>query len=535
MMSRIHRCPYDAEFDIAIEPKDEVRAVFFGLGADGTVGANKNSIKIIGEETDLYAQGYFVYDSKKSGAVTISHLRFGPNPIRSPYLFKQADFVACHQWPFLERYNVVDYATEGATLLLNSPYGPDEVWDHLSVETQREIIARKLKCYVIDAYPVAKASGMGGRINTIMQTCFFAISNVLPREEAIAQIKKTIRKTYCQKGRVRRADKISRRWTKRWPPCTKSRFPQAVHGQGTSTADCSGGSARFCPARHGDHAGQQGRLAAGQRLPGGWHLADRHDALGKARHRTGNSGLGLRDLHSMQQVRAGLPARGHPGQVLSRRPAFAGAPAQFKSTAFRSQEWKDHSLFAAGVAGRLHRLHLVRGGMPGEIEDRSETQGDQHGADAPVARAGEGQLRVLPQSALARPDQAGDGCQRQRNSASRSSSIPAPAPAAAKRLTSNCSRKCPATGCSSTNATGCSSIYGGNLPDHALHRQQRPARPGLVQFALRGQRGIWLRPPHRAGQTNRVRPRTGEETGAATGRADWRMHCSPPNRTTRRG
>ena len=157
------------------------------------------------------------------------------------------------------------------------------------METQREIIAKKLKCYVIDAYPVAKASGMGGRINTIMQTCFFAISNVLPREEAIAQIKKTIRKTYSRKGQAVVLTKISPRWTKPWPPCTKSKFPQAVTGQATSTADRSGGSARFCPARHRADAGQQGRFAARQRLPGGRHLADRHDALGKARHRTGNS------------------------------------------------------------------------------------------------------------------------------------------------------------------------------------------------------------------------------------------------------
>jgi pyruvate-ferredoxin/flavodoxin oxidoreductase len=192
--------PFDPEFNI--EPKEVVRAVFFGLGADGTVGANKNSIKIIGEETDLYAQGYFVYDSKKSGAITISHLRFGPKPIRAPYLIRQADFVACHQWPFLERYNVLDYAREGATLLLNSPFAPDVVWDHFSVEVQQQIIAKKLKCYVIDAYPVTKATGMGGRINTIMQTCFFAISNVLPREEAIAQIKKAIKKTYARKGQA---------------------------------------------------------------------------------------------------------------------------------------------------------------------------------------------------------------------------------------------------------------------------------------------------------------------------------------------
>jgi pyruvate-ferredoxin/flavodoxin oxidoreductase len=190
--------PFDADFDI--EPKELVRSLFFGLGADGTVGANKNSIKIIGEETGLHAQGYFVYDSKKSGAMTISHLRFGPQPINSPYLIRQADFIACHQWSFLDRYDVLEYAKRNATILINSPFGPADVWRHFSIEVQREIIGKCLKCYVIDAYSVAKATGMGGRINTIMQTCFFAISNVLPREEAIEQIKKAIKKTYARKG-----------------------------------------------------------------------------------------------------------------------------------------------------------------------------------------------------------------------------------------------------------------------------------------------------------------------------------------------
>ncbi len=188
----------DEEFDI--EPDDVVRAVFFGLGADGTVGANKNSIKIIGEETDNYAQGYFVYDSKKSGAMTISHLRFGRKEIRSPYLIKRAGFVACHQFMFLEKMDVLEYANKGAVFLLNSPYGKDEVWDHLPKEVQEEIIAKQLKFYVIDGYKVAEEAGMGSRVNTIMQTCFFAISGVLPRDEAIAQIKKAIQKTYGKKG-----------------------------------------------------------------------------------------------------------------------------------------------------------------------------------------------------------------------------------------------------------------------------------------------------------------------------------------------
>jgi len=189
---------YDPSF--SSEVPDTVRALFYGLGADGTVGANKNSIKIIGEETENYAQGYFVYDSKKSGAITVSHLRFGPHPLHSSYLITSANFVACHQFSFLERIDMLKAAEPGATFLLNSPYGPDEVWDHLPRTVQRQIIDKKLRFFVIDGYQVAKDTGMGARVNTIMQTCFFAISGVLPREEAIAAIKHAIEKTYGKRG-----------------------------------------------------------------------------------------------------------------------------------------------------------------------------------------------------------------------------------------------------------------------------------------------------------------------------------------------
>src|SRR5499425_958520 len=182
------------------EDPDTVRAVFYGLGADGTVGANKNSIKIIGEETDHWAQGYFVYDSKKSGSMTISHLRFGPRPIRSTYLIERASFVACHQFSFLERIDVLETAEPGATFLLNSPYGPDEVWDKLPRRLQEQLIARRLRLFVIDGYRVAREAGMGGRVNTVMQTCFFALSGVLPREEAIAAIKDAIAHSYGKRG-----------------------------------------------------------------------------------------------------------------------------------------------------------------------------------------------------------------------------------------------------------------------------------------------------------------------------------------------
>jgi pyruvate-ferredoxin/flavodoxin oxidoreductase len=189
---------YDLAF--SIESDDTVRCIFWGLGSDGTVGANKNSIKIIGEETANYAQGYFVYDSKKSGSVTISHLRFGPQPILAPYLISEANFVACHQSAFLERFDVLKYAKPGGVFLLNSIYGSDAIWTQLPPEVQQEILAKKLRFYVIDAYDVAQKTRMGSRINTVMQTCFFAISGVLPREQAIDKIKETIQKTYGKRG-----------------------------------------------------------------------------------------------------------------------------------------------------------------------------------------------------------------------------------------------------------------------------------------------------------------------------------------------
>jgi len=189
---------YDPAF--STEPENVVRAQFYGLGADGTVGANKNSIKIIGENTDNYAQGYFVYDSKKSGAVTVSHLRFGPKPIRSTYLVSKSNFVACHQWIFLERYDMLSALVEGGTFLLNSPFGANETWDKLPRTVQEQLIAKKARFFVIDAYTVARDTGMGSRMNTILQVCFFAIAKILPGDEAIEAIRKSIRDTYGRKG-----------------------------------------------------------------------------------------------------------------------------------------------------------------------------------------------------------------------------------------------------------------------------------------------------------------------------------------------
>ena len=190
----------DVDPSFMIEPDEVVRAVFYGLGSDGTVGANKNSVKILAEDADRYAQGYFVYDFHKSGAQTVSHLRFGPNPIRAPYQISSASFVACHQFGFLDRVDVLRLAAPGATFLLNCPYEPDKTWDHLPRSVQQEIIDKRLHLFVIDASRVARDTGLGTKINTVLQTCFFAISGVLPREEAVQRIKHMIEKTYGKKG-----------------------------------------------------------------------------------------------------------------------------------------------------------------------------------------------------------------------------------------------------------------------------------------------------------------------------------------------
>ncbi|MBD3218246.1 MAG: pyruvate:ferredoxin (flavodoxin) oxidoreductase, partial [candidate division Zixibacteria bacterium] len=189
---------FDPDFDI--EGEDVFRGMFYGLGADGTVGANKNSIKIIGENTDYFAQGYFVYDSKKAGAITISHVRFGPKELQRPYLITKAKFIACHNFTFLEKINMLEHIIEGGTFLLNSMYGPDEVWDKMPKEVQKQIIDKKLDFYVIDGIDLAKELGLGARINMIMQTAFFAITEILPKDEAVKAIKDAIKKTYGRKG-----------------------------------------------------------------------------------------------------------------------------------------------------------------------------------------------------------------------------------------------------------------------------------------------------------------------------------------------
>ena len=305
--------PVAADFDI--EPDAMVRAVFFGLGSDGTVGANKNTIKIIGETTANDAQGYFVYDSKKSGAITISHLRFGPGPIRSAYLVGKASFVACHQFEFVNRYDMLEHAGEGADFLLNAPYGPDEVWDKLPREVQEQILARRIKLHVIDAYSLAREIGLKGRINTIMQTCFFKITGVLPVEDAIAKIKETIQDTYGKKG----GDVLKRNFAavdRALASLSAVPVPERVTAERRRPDVVSPAAPGFVQGVTAVMIANKGDLLPVSAFPvdGTWPVGD--EPVGETQHRRRDPGVGPGDLHPVQQVRARLPARGDPRQGL---------------------------------------------------------------------------------------------------------------------------------------------------------------------------------------------------------------------------
>jgi len=327
---------YDPTF--STEPKDVVRALFYGLGADGTVGANKNSIKIIGENTDNYAQGYFVYDSKKSGAATISHLRFGPKPIRSSYLVSQANFVACHQWIFLERYDMLSALVPGGTFLLNSPFSKDEVWDHLPRAVQEQLIAKKARFFVIDAYQVARETGMGSRMNTILQVCFFAISAVLPGEEAIAAIRESIRHTYGRKG-----EEVVQKNMKAVDATLAHLFEVNVPAELTSTMELP---PPFSPSAPEFERNVLGMIYAGrgEELPVSAFPVDGTFPTGTAKWEKRNLALEIPAWDSKVCIQCGKCAMVCPHAVIRIKvydsKELAGAPTTFKSTEARDKEWQ---------------------------------------------------------------------------------------------------------------------------------------------------------------------------------------------------
>jgi pyruvate-ferredoxin/flavodoxin oxidoreductase len=328
---------WDAGF--STESADTVRAIFYGLGADGTVGANKNSIKIIGEGTAGWAQGYFVYDSKKSGSVTVSHLRFGPRPIRAPYLITRATFVACHQFSFLERFDVLQAAEPGAVFLLNSPYGPDEVWDHLPRSVQEQLIAKRLRFCVIDGSRVAREAGMAGRVNTIMQTCFFAISGVLPAAEAVAAIKHAIEKTYGRRGEA-----IVRKNFAAVDAALAQLSDVKVPETPTSTVDVRPPVPPGAPAFVRDVIG---RIIAseGDRLPVSALPADGTYPSGTARWEKRNIALEIPAWDEALCIQCGKCVLVCPHAVIRAKvyapAALTGAPAGFKSAAAKWREFAE--------------------------------------------------------------------------------------------------------------------------------------------------------------------------------------------------
>jgi pyruvate-ferredoxin/flavodoxin oxidoreductase len=328
--------PYDPKF--STEPSIVVRAMFYGLGADGTVGANKNSIKIIGENTSNYAQGYFVYDSKKSGAVTISHLRFGPHPIRSSYLVSEANFVACHQWIFLERYDMLSALVPGGTFLLNSPYGADEVWDHLPRAVQEQLITKRAKFYVIDAYQVARDTGMGSHMNTILQVCFFAISAVLPTEQAIESIRKSIRDTYGRKG-----EEVVQKNLKAVDEALSHLFEVKVPTATTSTIEMP---PPFSPSAPNFERDVLGAIYAGHgdELPVSVFPVDGTFPTGTAKWEKRNLALEIPAWDPAVCIQCGKCAMVCPHAVIRIKvydsKDLNGAPPTFKSTESRDKEWQ---------------------------------------------------------------------------------------------------------------------------------------------------------------------------------------------------
>ena len=501
--------PYDESF--RIEPKDVATSLFYGLGADGTVGANKNSIKIIGGETDLYAQGYFVYDSKKSGAITVSHMRMSPRLIRSAYLVQRASFVACHQTEFVDRIDMLEYAADGATFLLNAPGTPKEVWDLLPLEMQQDIIRKHIKLYAIDAYDVAKNTGMGGRINTIMQTCFFAISGVVPREEAIKQIKKAIEKTYGKRGPA----VVQANWaavdatlahlaevpvpgapttTRKRPPVVSDKAPDFVK-QVTATI-------------------MAGR---GDTLPVSAFSVDGTWPAGTTKWEKRNVALEIPvwdpkiciqcNWCALVCSHATIRAKVYDPKLL------AGAPATFKSIPYKGGEFKGQAYSIQVAPEDCTGCVLCVNVCPAKDKTNPKHKAHRHAPAGAAARGRARQLRVLPESARDADHGAAEGRPQVlavpgaalrvlgRVRGLRRDAVPQAADAAVRgpdphlerdRLLVNLRRQ-PADG--------------------AVHHQPRRPRAGLVELALRGHRGVRPRPAPRGRQPHPHGQDAGQEPG----------------------
>ena len=523
--------PWDPSF--RTEADDVSASVFYGLGADGTVGANKNSIKIIGQETDLFAQGYFVYDSKKSGAITISHLRTSKRPIRSAYLVDRAGFVACHQFEFVDKIDVLEHAAPGATFLLNAPFPADEVWDHLPREMQEQIIEKKIRFFAIDAYDLAKRAGMGTRINTIMQTCFFAISGVLPRDEAIAHIKKSIEKTYGKRGpevvrrncevvdqalahlhEIRVPDAVSARRSR--PPLVSERAPDFVQ---KVTAVMLAGKGDLLPV-------------SAFPVDGTWPMAT-------AKWEKRNLALEIPVWDTKVCIQCNQCALVCPHAAI-RAKVYDEArwPARRRRSSRRctGERVQGQALHHPGRARGLHRLQSLRQRLSGQGSHQPEAQSDQHAAAGAAARRRARQLRLLPRTcpkldrtAMVRIDHkqlAVHGAAvriLRRVRRLRRDAVPQAAHAAVRRSPADRERHRLLVDLRRQPA------------DHAVHDQSRRTRPGVVELALRGQRGVRLRVPDGARRPRRDRARPAADARAAASATVWRRRLLDADQSSEAG
>ncbi len=454
--------PWDREFRPP-RPVGEVQAVFFGLGSDGTVGANKNSAKIIVDATDNFVQGYFVYDSKKSGAMTASHLRFGPEPIHSTYLVSDADFVACHQFGLLNRVDILEVARDGATFLLNSPYGPDEVWDHLPGKVQRQIQDKHIQFWVVDANKVAAEAQLGNRINTVMQPCFFALSGILPADVAVAEIKASVTKAYGKRGHTI-VDRNFAAIDSALANLVRVEIPAELSAGGSIGVAVPESAPDF--VRHVTSMLMDGK---GDLLPVSALPVDGRFPSGTTRYEKRAIAMEMPIWDPDICIDCGKCTIVCPHAVIRMKvftpEALAGGSGRLLVKALPLQGSARSPHGHRGRGRRLHRLWGLRRRLPGEVQDRGQAQVHKHGACARSPRPVAGSLGLLPVHPGAGPLPAaprfGEGLAEH---SSRCSSSPGACDGCGETPYLKLASQLFGDRMLVANATGCSSIYGGNLP-----------------------------------------------------------------------